>query len=1056
MNAAAMALGGTGSELALEGERKQVTVLFADVTGSMELSEGSDPEVWRQTMNRFFAILCDGVQRFEGTVDKFTGDGICALFGAPVAHEDHALRACHAALYLQRELDAYALELHRTQGLSFSVRIGLHSGEVVAAAIGEDLGREYTAFGHAVGLARRIEQLAEPGRVYVSEDTAWLAAGHFAMTDLGEFWVRGASRALRVHELIGIGTAGGRLDVAGARGFSRFVGRDAELRMLERAFDGQGQVVGIVGEAGVGKSRLCHEFAERARQQGIPVYHLAGQAHARTVPLLPVLGFLRDYFEIGEHDTDETARERIAGKLALLDEEFADDLGVLFDFLAVPDPQHGLGQMDPDARQRRLLGLMKRLTRAESRRAPGVTIVEDLHWLDPASEAFVANQVEAVQGTRSLVVLNFRSDYHAPWLSRSYYRPIALAPLGAVAIEQLLGELLGPDRSLAGLTGLVRERTQGNPFFIEELVHSLVESGSLEGQRGAYRLVAPVEQAAVPASVHAVLAARIDRLGWREKTVLQAAAVIGREFAGAILERVLDFAPTELDAALRRLVADEFIFEQELYPEACSAFKHPLTREVAYGTQLSERRAPVHALVARAIAAQHPERLDERAALIAQHWEAAGEPLEAARWHARAGAWAGANDPTRALGHWRKVRELTDPLPASPETTALGLEARFSWLNCGWRLGISDKEAETVFWEADRIASQTGDVRSRALLLAVYGAIRGVGGGEVREWARLARQAVALAEESGDTALRIAIAPAAVAFYRTGEFRESLAICDRAIELAEGDAEMGTGFGVGCPYAFCLGLKGLNLLELGELEQAGRLLERGGSLARRQGDDQTLGYTTMWSAWLAYFAGEPSSLLAHAEQAVETAERIGDPFSRACAWFFIGLAERVRGEWRPAIEALERSAAIAREGRTGADRDPYRLALLGESYLGLGDAARARSLVEEGLALARARGDRFYEAHASLALARVRRASGGADARGQAQAALARALDLARLTGSKALEPLVHAELAELADRSGDRDGAECELREAHRLFTEIGATSRAERVAAELATRPG
>ena len=310
----------------LEGERKQVTVLFADVMGSMELAEQSDPEEWRRIMDRFFAILCEGVHRFEGTVDKFTGDGIMALFGAPIAHEDHAQRACYAALHLQRRARRLRGGAAPQQGLSFSVRMGLNSGEVVVGAIGEDLGMDYTAVGHTVGLAQRMEQLAEPGKVYLTEHTASLVEGYLALTDLGEFQVKGASRPLRVHELTGVGAARGRLDVSRARGFSRFVGRDEELRMLEsaleQAFAGQGQVIGIVGEAGVGKSRLCHEFAERCRAKGMPVYHVAGQAHAKSVPLLPVLQFLRAYFEITERDSDRTARERIAGKLLLLDESF--------------------------------------------------------------------------------------------------------------------------------------------------------------------------------------------------------------------------------------------------------------------------------------------------------------------------------------------------------------------------------------------------------------------------------------------------------------------------------------------------------------------------------------------------------------------------------------------------------------------------------------------------------------------------------------------------------------------------------------------------------------
>jgi adenylate cyclase len=555
--------------------------------------------------------------------------------------------------------------------------------------------------------------------------------------------------------------------------------------------------------------------------------------------------------------------------------------------------------------------------------------------------------------------------------------------------------------------------------------------------------------------VQAVLAARIDRLEPREKAVLQAAAVIGKEFPQPVLERVTELAPAELEEALRGLVAGEFVYEQELYPEALYAFKHPLTQEVAYASQLGERRGRVHAAVARAIAAHYPEHLEERAALLAQHWEAAGETLEAARWHARAAAWSGSGDPTQALQHWSKVRELTDAQPESEETVALGLQARIALLNYGWRLGISHEEAEALFDEGDRIASQAEDIRSRVLLVTVYGTVRGINEGDVRDFARFARQATALAEESGDPALYVGVGSGYGQFC-IGEYREAVAVFDRAIELADGDPTVGAGILFGCPYAFCHGFKGWLLAELGELEEAHRLTEQCRRIAREQGDIEVVGWSHMFSAWLAVFAGEPEAALGHAQQALEIAERTGSSFSRAWAWLHLGRAEHMRGEWRRAIPALERSRAIARESRTAVEVDAVRLALLGESHLGIGDPERAHALVEEGLEIARSQGAVPYEMHASLALARVLLGSAGAAASSQIEAALARVLDLSRGTGAKAYEPLVHVELAELARENGDEDGHERELREAHRLFTEIGACGHAERLAGELAMTAG
>jgi tetratricopeptide (TPR) repeat protein len=555
--------------------------------------------------------------------------------------------------------------------------------------------------------------------------------------------------------------------------------------------------------------------------------------------------------------------------------------------------------------------------------------------------------------------------------------------------------------------------------------------------------------------VQAVLAARIDRLAAREKTVLQAAAVIGKEFSQQILERVVELGAQEIEEVLRDLVAGEFVYEQEPYPEPIYAFKHPLTQEVAYGSQLTERRARVHAAVARATVEHYPERLDERAALVARHWEAAGERLEAAGWYARAATWSGHNDPTETLRHWHKVRELTDALPDSTETVELGLAARINVLNYGYRLGISPEEAEAAFTEAQRMAVEAGDIHSRVFLLGAYSFVRGFVHGELREQVELARRAFALAEESGDPALYVAIASLAVPFLMIGEHSEGLAMLDRALELAGGDPSMGADTVIACPYAYCHTLKGGFLMMLGELAEARRLIERGREIAKERGDIENVGWSHQWSANLAYFAGEPEAMLAHAQREVEIAERIGDAFLRSFAWFVLGTAEWARGEWRRAIEAIERSREISGEyhRRTSVEQEAWRLALLGESYLGIGEAKRARALAAEGVELARAQESTLYEATASLSLARVLLGTDGPAARDGIEALLARALELTRERGTKAYEPHVHVELAELARQLGDEKGRERELREAHSLFTEIGATGHAERLAGELAT---
>jgi class 3 adenylate cyclase len=609
------------------GERKQVTVLFADVRGSMDLAERTEPEQFQALMGRLFAILSGGVHRFGGTVDKFTGDGIMALFGAPVAYEDHARRACYAALHLRDELAEFAAELRRSRGLDLLVRMGLNSGEVVVGSIGDDPEPVYTAVGKTVGLAQRMEQLAEPGNACITQATAKLVEGYVTLRDLGRFQVRGVTEAVHVYELAGVGPVRRPIELSRSRGFSRFVGRAEEMRELEAALDnanaGEGQIIGITGEAGVGKSRLCYEFSERCRARGLAVYEAQGHPHTRSVLFQPVLDLARGYFGIGEGDSDRAARERIRGKLALIDVEVADDLPLLFEFLSVPDPARPAPALDSEERQQRLLDLVKRLVLAQNETEPMVVIIEDMHLVDPGTELFLEALAEASPGAGGLTVVSFRPEYRAGWMARSYYCQIPVVPLGAAAIVAVLADLLGPDRSLDGLRELIVERVAGNPFFVEELVQSLAEAGHLEGSRGAYRLARTVDHAALPASVIAVLGARIDCLSERDKTVLQTAAVIGREFAQPVLAAATGLVESQLEGALGELLAAGYIYRRALYPQPEYAFEHPLTREVAYGSLLGERRASAHVAVARALEEQGGELLEEQSAVIAHHYEQA-------------------------------------------------------------------------------------------------------------------------------------------------------------------------------------------------------------------------------------------------------------------------------------------------------------------------------------------------------------------------------------------------------------------------------------------------
>jgi class 3 adenylate cyclase/tetratricopeptide (TPR) repeat protein len=1043
------------SKSALEGERKQVTVLFADIKSSMDLQEGMDPEAWHRILNRFFEILTDGVHRFEGTVNQYTGDGIMALFGAPIAHEDHAQRACYAALRLTEDLRRYANELRLRQGLNFSVRMGLNSGEVVVGKIGDDLRMDYTAQGRTVGLAARMEQLAEPGKVYLTEHTAALVSGYFELEDLGRFDIPGVRESAGVYALQGVGRLRTRLDVSRARGFSKFVGRDDEMATLdaalERAMQGNGQVVGVVGEAGVGKSRLCFEFAERCRARDLALYEGHAVAHGKAVPFIPMLELFRGYFGITEQDSDEIARDKIAGRSLRLDESLSEALPLLFDFLGVPDPRKPPPNMDPEARQRELFGIIGRLTHARSQREPAVFLMEDLHWIDGGSEGFLEHMVDSLPGTRTLILVNFRPEYHAPWLQRSYYQQLPLVPLGPEAMVELLGDLLGSDPSVAGLADLIREHTGGNPFFIEEVVQSLVEAGTLDGMKNAYRLVQPMARLTVPGTVQAVLAARIDRLPEQEKQVLQTASVIGKKFSEPVLRKVVELPERDLADATRILIASEFIYEETLYPDVEYAFKHPLTRDVAYDSQLSERRGRVHRTVAQALEVLDPTKLDERAALIAHHWEEAGDALQAARWYRRAAVWTGMNNLIEAYRHWQRVRELLNRLPESEETIEQGAEARAQLIWMAIRVGGAEEDVAPLVQEAKELATRSGDPGVLGRVLTSDGVLR-LYSGKVNESLPVLDEAVRCADETEDRGLRVSARMNQVTAYGlAGRLRESLVRLEEVIELCQRDPHAGADLLGYSPHLYLLGIRGSFLIEMGRYSEAERELDRALALARERHAPLPEMLAQGMRVELCSAIGEAHGAQAHAQEAVNLAEKMANQAGRTFAYHRLGLAFALEGEWAPALNALGQSLAIAREHRTGRQFEAHILARLADVHRARGEHSKARATAEEAIGVARRDGAKLGEIEACIALARALSNAGDADLKDDIESTLESAMRLVDETGAETNRARIYEARGELARLVGDEETRERELREAHRLYVEMGATGHAERVAREL-----
>jgi len=937
------------SKSALEGERKPVTVLFADVARSMELAERVDPEEWHRLLDRLFRILADGVHRYEGTINQYTGDGIMALFGAPIAHEDHAQRACAAALELARDLGALAEDVRRESGLDFAVRMGLNSGEVVVGRIGDDLRMDYTAQGHVVGLAARVQQLAPPGGISVTEQTAQLASGFFDLLDRGEQKLKGASVPVRVFDLRGPGPIRSRFDRSRARGFSRFVGREPELALLERALrdaqSGRPTVVLLTAEPGAGKSRLCHEFVERSR--GVPLHYARALSHGRMLPFHAIVELARGLFGV---DQDASAADiRDAVGRGLPSSQPVDPIALAFwlELLGAPDPALAPSELEPEARRTRLFQSLCDLIQARARREPTLLWVEDLHWLDPASEAALEMLTERLlapesAGSRVLLLATTRPEYRPAWSAR--VERLSLAPLAAQDSSTLLDNWLGSDPALAPLRARIEASARGNPLFVEEIVRSLVERGVLRGERGAYAPAAPVEEIALPETVQAVLAARIDRLSQRDKDVLQAAAVVGRDVPTELLRVVVDLPGPDLAASLERLATAELLGPAG--PPGECAFRHPLTQEVAYRTQLLDRRRRTHGGVARALLAIHGSAAPPHAALLAHHFEEAGEHLEAARWHEHAGRRVARSDPAEGVRHCRRVPQLLAALPESRETLVLELTSRIALLEIGRIAGIEEREPRGLFEEARAVAERLGDPRGHAFLLTSYGRLRGLAG-DVAQYLACAERAAELAEGSDDATLAFEMhAVLAHAQLAVGRLEPARAIAERALAELARLAGLREALGRSTAPAFCRIWWALASAYLGNAAEAQAGLEA--LLA----DEKDAGLEALYGTHgflceVLRLRGDLAGALAHGRRAAELAEERGSPFSRVEAAAFLGAAELTAGDVAAATSTLETALGLARARRAALWYEPRILATLADAKRATGDRSGARALLAE-------------------------------------------------------------------------------------------------------------
>ena len=990
--------GACGASLSsADGERKHATVMFADIVGSTELISTLDPEQALDRLKPALEAMCATVERFEGTVVRIMGDGVMVLFGAPRAQEGHAMLACEAALAMQAEVQ------RKTN--STVVRVGLHSGELVSSVLASDPTREQAVHGLTVHLASRLQGLAQPGTICLSEDCYRLVRPYCDVRSLGTQLLKGIPGAIEAYTLLGLKPAVASRPFRGTS-LSTFRGRVREFVALQRALrrtdDGDTQVVGISGAPGTGKSRLCYEFAEWCRGRLIPILEARAQIYGHATPLQPVLEFFRHWFEILPTDGASTARNRIAERLLAISRTFDADLPLLYEFLGIPDESAVPLRIQPKARHARLIEVVRHIVR-HSGSSLSVIIVDDLHWLDEASEEFVTTLVDAVADTRTLLVVNYRPSYVAPWMEWPYFSEISLGELNSEHTRALVEELIGSGNELADVRSRIIDRSAGNPFFAEELARSLAEN--------------PVQKAtgeSLPATIEAVIGSRIDRLGEGEKAVLQVGSIIGKEFALAVLDEVIGPLSSPLDTILRRLCEHGLIQEQSGAGGREFAFRHPLIHEVSYATQLKSRRKLLHASVAKAMEDYYRGRLDEFAALLAYHYEAAGELEVAAKYEGRAAQWVGSTHSAQAIKHWQKVRLLLQESQSSAnEPLQIMASGQIAWL--GWREGMAADTAKSFVEEALDRARKTDDSMV-PLLLFVDGRITVSTGGPADTYVERVREALLLLKDSSRIG-RIATLNCALsqAYGWAGLLNDALDANNAALEgvnQVEAFDHRFLGYTV---EHWLMTLRGRILVRLGRFDEADRCLGALIDIEDSLGDPTVQFLPHYGYVDLAWCLGDGRLAQKHAERVAEIAAKHGSPYLRVFALAATGIAESVNRDFGAAMRSFGESLNFARNARAAIEYEPEILASISDCHLQLGDANAAAASAEEAIGLAQARSSRLPECRASITYGAALLALGGKWAARDAEIWFRRAEDLIGITGAKTYEPLLARERDQLS-----------------------------------------
>ena len=980
------------------GERKVVTVLFADIVGSTELIGDKDPEHALDTLPPALARMGDAVNRFQGTIMRSMGDGLMVIFGVPQAQEDHALRACQAALAM--------VQSSRENGIT--LRVGIHSGEIVAG-LPDKFTREQSVYGAAVHLASRLEHMAQPGDICVTESTFKLVHSHCDGRPLGHQDVKGFPRPIGIYRLVGMKASRTPFrDVV----IGSYRGRDAELAVLHDAFAraerGTGKAVGISAPPGLGKSRLCFEFARVARDRLVPVLELRASPYDHSGPLQPLVEFFRTFFRLASTDNPETARSKIASRIEATVPELIDDVSILADFLGIGDAASPALMLDPKTRHARLINLVSSLVR-DGTRTPSVIIVEDIHWLDEASVEFVSALVDIISVSRVLLILTYRPTFPVPWTDGAGFHEIRLDELRDEDVSALTMDLIGDHPSIRTISERIVERSGGNPFFAEELIRSLVDAGELDGRPGDYEAMGQPLAETLPATVQTVIGARIDRLRPADKEVLQIGATIGREFPLSVLAEVTKSTADDLADILGRLSRVELVQgvmsedEQDRF-----AFRHPLIQEVAYAMQLRTRRVELHSAVAKALERFHHNQLSEYADLIAYHYEAARNLASAAVYTARAATWIAATNSRLALKSWQKVHLLLQSQPRSPETDRLRLKASGQILNSAWREGVSAEEVAPFAREALDLVREMKDSVSEVLTLVVYGRISACTG-SADDYVKQVLQAIDLSDTADPSIRTLLQGFLCQACGYAGKLREGLQASDTALaHIADikKSHEALMGFNV---ERWVESLRARLLVRMGNFAAAAQSIAKLTSSEKDHPDPAVQFIPHLAGVELAWLTHDQKLADRHSIRIDEIAASSRIPYLAVYAAVCKALVLSLFGNHVAAIQKLESAIRLATEAYAGMEYQSEMLASLAEIHLRSNSPTAAFRVAERGIAVARERHARLAECRSTIILALVLSEGQLSHPNYQASDLIARARRLIEETGALPYESLLAA-----------------------------------------------